>query len=236
MEVLDKMEIENKIIRTDFKYFSIISSIFVALLLISNTLASKLFSIGPLIFTGAILIFPLSYIFGDILTEVYGYQKSRKIIWTGFFSLIFMSLLYWIVGLLPPAPTWNNQQAYLSILGVVPRIVLASILAYWAGEFSNSYVLAKLKVLTNGKHLWIRTISSTIVGEGVDTTLFVLIAFYGQISTGFLFIAILSGYLFKVLYEIIATPITYKIVRFLKKEEGIDVYDSNTKFNPFGIN
>ena len=219
--------------KTNLKYFSIISSMFVAVLLISNTIASKLFFIGPFIFTGAIIIFPLSYIFGDVLTEVYGYTRSRKIIWTGFICLIFMSLVYWLVGLLPPAPGWNNQDAYNSILGIVPRIVFASIVAYFVGEFSNSFVLAKLKILTSGKHLWIRTIGSTIVGEGIDTTLFVTIAFLGVIPSNLLLLAIISGYGFKVIYEVIATPITYVFVRKLKEAEGIDTFDYNTNFNPF---
>jgi hypothetical protein len=209
---------------------------FVAILMISNTVASKLFQIGPLIFTGAVLIFPLSYIFGDILTEVYGYARSRKVIWTGFFALILMSFVYWLVGLLPPAGGWNNQQAYSLILGVVPRIVLASIVGYWLGEFTNSFVLAKMKILTKGKHLWTRTIGSTIVGEGVDTIFFVLIGFYGTVSNFILLAAIISGYLFKVTYEVIATPITYKLVGFLKRKDGIDVYDNSTKFNPFRLN
>jgi len=221
--------------KESFKYYSIVSTLFVATLMISNVVATKLFSLGPLIFTGGILIFPITYIFGDILTEVYGYSRSRKIIWTGFFALIFMSFILWIVGLLPPAPTWQNQEAYLLILGFVPRIVLASLIGYWVGEFANSFVLAKMKLLTKGKHLWTRTISSTIVGEGVDTALFVLIGFYGVISGSILLIAILSGYTFKVAYETVATPLTYKIVRFLKKAEGIDHYDYNTKFSPFSF-
>lgn len=222
--------------KESLKYFNIISILFVATIMISNIVATKLFSLGPLIFTGGILIFPITYIFGDILTEVYGYSRSRKIIWTGFVALIFMSLIFWIVGLLPPAPTWSNQEAYIAILGLVPRIVLASIIGYWVGSFANSFVLAKMKLFTKGKRLWMRTIGSTIVGEGIDTTLFVSIAFYGVVSGGILVLAILSGYAFKVAYEIIATPITYKIVGFLKKEEGIDYYDSNTKFNPFNLN
>ena len=204
------------------KYFSIVSSVFVAVLLISNTVATKLFSLGPFIFTGAIFVFPISYIFGDILVEVYGYSRSRKIIWTGFFALLGMSIVYWIVGLLPPAPGWEHQEAYLAVLGVVPRIVIASIIGFWAGEFSNAFILAKLKILTSGKHLWTRTISSTIVGEGVDTALFTTIGFFGLIPNSILIIAILSGYGFKVVYEIIATPITYRIVRFLKKKEEVD--------------
>ena len=221
--------------KESFKYYSIISTLFVATLMISNVVATKLFSLGPLILTGGILIFPITYIFGDILTEVYGYSRSRRIIWTGFFSLIFMAFIFWIVGLLPSAPTWQNQDAYLLILGLVPRIVLASIIGYWAGEFTNSFVLAKMKLLTKGKHLWARTISSTIAGEGVDTALFVLIGFYGVISGTILLVAILSSYIFKVAYEVAATPITYKIVGFLKKAEGIDHYDYNTKFSPFSF-
>jgi len=217
------------------KYFNIISSIFVSVLLISNTVATKLFSLGPFIFTGAIFVFPISYIFGDILVEVYGYGRSRIIIWTGFIALVGMSIIYWLVGLLPPAPGWENQEAYLAIFGVVPRIVIASIIGYWAGEFSNSYVLAKLKVLTKGKWLWSRTISSTIVGQGVDTVLFTFIGFFGLIPNSILITAIISGYVFKVIYEIIATPITYKIVKFLKKKEEIDHYDYETNFNPFKI-
>ena len=222
--------------KESLKYFSIISTLFVATIMISNTVATKLFSLGPLIFTGGVLIFPITYIFGDILTEVYGYSRSRKIIWTGFVALIFMSLIYWIVGLLPPAPTWPNQEAYVAVLGLVPRIVLASIIGYWAGSFCNSFVMAKMKLRTKGKHLWTRTIGSTIVGECVDTALFVSIAFYGVVSGGILVLAIISGYTFKVAYEIIATPITYKIVGFLKKAEGIDIYDTNTKFSPFNLN
>jgi queuosine precursor transporter len=217
------------------KYFSIISSIFVAVLLISNTIATKLFSLGPFIFTGAIFVFPISYIFGDILVEVYGYSRSRRIIWTGFFILIGMSIIYWLVGLLPPAPGWENQDAYVAILGVVPRIVFASIIGFWAGEFSNSFIMAKMKILTQGKHLWSRTIGSTIFGQGVDTVLFTTIGFFGLIPNAVLITAILSGYGFKVIYEAIATPITYKIVRFLKKKENIDPFDHKTNFNPFKL-
>ncbi len=218
---------------TQLKYFSIVSSLFVATLLISNTVATKLFTIGPFIFTGGILVFPLSYIFGDVLTEVYGYARSRTIIWTGFLCLILMSLVYYIIGLLPAAAGWNNQAAYESILGIVPRITLASIIGYWAGEFSNSYVLAKMKIWTSGRYLWLRTIGSTIVGECLDTTFFVFLAFAGVLPSSTLVIAAVSGYLFKVLYEIVATPITYKLVAFLKKREGVDHFDHQTDFNPF---
>ena len=217
------------------KHFNFISSMFVALIMISNIVATKLISIGPFIYSGAIIIFPITYIFGDILTEVYGYSRSRRIIWNGFFALIFMSFVFWLVEMLPSAPFWQHQEAYKAILGFVPRIVFASILGYFAGEFSNSYVLSKLKILTKGRHLWVRTISSTILGEGVDTIIFATVAFYGIIPGIALVTAIILGYLFKVIYEVAATPITYRIVKYLKRSEGIDYYDYGTKYNPFKI-
>ena len=217
------------------KYFLYIAILFVAILMISNTVATKLFQLGPFFFTGAIMIFPISYIFSDILTEVYGYRASRKIIWAGFASIIVMSIVYYLVQLLPPAPFWPNQQAYEVILGLVPRIVLGSIVGYFAGEFSNSYVLSKLKIWTKGKHLWARTISSTIIGEGVDTILFGTIAFAGTIPWNNLILVIISGYIAKVLIEILFTPITYIIVKKLKHLEGIDVYDYGVDYNPFRL-
>ena len=187
------------------------------------------------VFSGAIFVFPISYIFGDILTEVYGYRASRKIIWTGFTSLILMTFCYWLVGMLPAASFWPNQGAYEAILGAVPRIVLASMIAYFAGEFSNSFVLSKMKVWMDGRHLWMRTIGSTIVGEGVDSIIFASVAFYGTMPFGALVSLILSIYIFKVLYEILATPLTYFIVNKLKKAEGIDVYDRGISYNPFNF-
>lgn len=217
-------------------YFSIVSSFFVAFLLISNIVATKLISLGPFIFTGGIIVFPITYIFGDVLTEVYGYVRSRQIIWTGFFSLILMSIILWIVSVMPAAPTWTNQEAYNTVLGVIPRIALASIIGFWVGEFANSYVLAKLKVLTKGSYLWLRTISSTIVGEGIDTFLFVIIGFSGTVPLMILITAAVSSYIFKVFYELIATPLTYRVVAFLKKKERCDIVDAKTNFNPFKIN
>lgn len=219
--------------KTHGKYFLYIAMLFVAVLMISNTAAAKLIQIGPFIFSGAIFIFPISYIFGDILTEVYGYRATRKIIWSGFAALILMSLAYVFVQYLPAASFWTGQEAYVTILGLVPRIVLGSIVAFFVGEFCNSFVLSKMKVWMNGKSLWMRTIGSTIVGEGVDTIVFVLIAFSGTIPAIALFTVIWSGYLFKVLYEVIATPITYLIVGKLKRAEGIDVYDKRIDYNPF---
>ncbi len=203
--------------------------------MISNTVAVKLFQLGPFFFAGAIMIFPISYVFGDILTEVYGYRASRRIIWAGFISVMAMSIVYYLVQLLPPAPFWPDQKAYESILGMVPRIVLGSIVGYFVGEFSNSYILSKLKIKTNGRHLWVRTISSTIVGEALDTTLFVTIAFGGLIPWNNLFSIMISGYVAKVLIEVLLTPVTYAVVKKLKQLEGIDVYDRGVNYNPFSV-
>ena len=203
--------------------------------MVSNTVAVKLIQVGPFVFTGAIFIFPISYIFGDILTEVYGYRATRIVIWSGFIALIGMSIVYASVAGIPAAPFWPNQSAYEHILGVVPRVVLASIIAYFAGEFANSYVLSRMKVRMGGRHLWMRTIGSTIVGEGVDTALFITIVFFGTIQEGQIVGLIISGYLFKVLYEVVATPLTYFIVRKLKVYEGVEVYDRDIRYNPFDL-
>jgi len=232
----DFMETEPKLdISRRSKYFIYIAIVFVAVLMISNTTASKIIQLGPFVVSGAIFVFPISYIFGDILTEVYGYRASRKIIWSGFAALIFMSFWYWFIQILPAASFWPNQEAYEAILGAVPRITLASIVAYFAGEFSNSFVLSKMKVLMNGKHLWMRTIGSTLVGEGVDSLIFISIAFGGTMPISSLLTIIGSIYLLKVLYEVIATPLTYAIVIKLKRVEGIDVYDRGINYNPFII-
>lgn len=217
------------------KYFIYIAILFVAVLMVSNTVGTKIIQLGSLTLAGAIFVFPISYIFGDILTEVYGYRASRKIIWSGFGALIFMVLAYWFVQILPPAPFWQNQSAYEAILGGVPRIVLGSILAYFAGEFCNSYVLSRMKVRMNGRRLWARTIGSTIIGEGVDSVIFGVVAFAGLIPNHNLLVLIASGYLVKVLYEVAATPLTYIIVNKLKKAEGIDVYDRGIDYNPFAL-
>lgn len=213
--------------------FLYIAICFVTILLISNTVAVKIVQIGQFSLTGATFIFPISYIFGDILTEVYGYKASRKVIWAGFLALVFMSLIYWLVQLLPAASFWNNQQAYEIILGAAPRIALASIVGYFTGEFSNSYVLSKMKIWTSGKYLWARTIGSTVVGEAVDSFLFIIIAFIGIIPFSGLVAMVLSIYIIKVVYEILITPVTYLIVRKLKHFEGMDVYDRGVNYNPF---
>lgn len=217
------------------KYLAVITGLFVAVLIISNIASTKISQIGWLVLDAGTILFPLSYIFGDILTEVYGYKKARQVIWTGFFSLILMSVVFFIVGLLPSAEGWTNQSAYDLILGVVPRIAIASMIAYFAGEFSNSFTLAKMKIFTDGKMLWARTIGSTIIGQAVDTLLFTIIAFYGVLPFDVFIALIVSNYVFKVGVEILFTPMTYKIVGFLKKHEQLDTYDYKTDFSPFKL-
>jgi len=216
-----------------YKYLNAISVFFVAVLLISNVASSKIVDLKWFVFDAGTLLFPLSYIFGDILTEVYGYKKSKSVIWLGFISIFVMAVVFMVVGALPAASDWNNQDAYNKILGLTPRIVLASLIAYFCGSFLNSFVLAKLKVATKGKFLWVRTISSTIIGEGVDSFIFVIIAFFGILPTSLLITIIISNYLFKTAVEILFTPITYRVVAFLKKREHEDYYDQQTNFNPF---
>ena len=216
-----------------YKYFDIIVGLFVAVLLISNVASTKILELWKFTFDGGTLLFPLSYIFNDVLTEVYGYRQSRRVIWTGFAAAALMSVVFYLVGELRPAPDWTAQDAYMAILGQTPRIVIASLIAYFAGEFSNSYTLAKMKVATQGRWLWMRTIGATIVGEFVDTGLFVMVAFYGVLPTSLLISVTVSNYIFKVGFEVLATPITYRVVNFLKKTEQEDYYDRQTNFNPF---
>lgn len=218
-----------------YRYFDLITGLFVAVLLISNIASSKIVQIWKFTFDGGTILFPLSYIFGDILTEVYGYRKSRRVIWIGFFCALLMSLTLGLIGLIKPASGWEFQEAYMRILGQTPRIVTASLIAYFAGEFSNSYVLAKMKILTKGKWLFIRTIGSTIVGEGIDTIIFVIIAFLGVYANSLVLLIIISNYVFKVSLEIIFTPLTYKIVGFLKRTEKVNWFDYKTNFNPFSF-
>lgn len=233
------MTIENNInkelMQKNYKYLGAISVFFVSILLISNVASTKILDFGYFTFDGGTLLFPLSYIFGDILTEVYGYKRARGVIWLGFFMALLMSIIFIIVGKLPPAADWGNQAAYDAILGLTPRIVIASLVAYFFGEFSNSFILAKMKIWTKGKWLWTRTIGSTLVGELVDSSLFILIAFWGIFPNSLLFTLIVSNYIFKTAVEVLFTPATYKIVKFLKREEQEDYYDKNTNFNPFAI-
>jgi uncharacterized integral membrane protein (TIGR00697 family) len=218
-----------------YRYFDLITALFVAVLLISNVASSKILRLGPFTFDGGTLLFPISYIFGDILTEVYGYRRSRRVIWTGFGCAGLMAGVFALVGALPPADGWQYQDAYEAILGSTPRIVLGSLIAYFAGEFSNSYTLAKMKILTQGRWLWTRTIGSTLVGEAVDTVLFVTIAFAGTLPWPLFWSIVLSNYVFKVGLEAAMTPVTYQVTSFLKRTEQEDVYDTDTDFNPFKI-
>jgi uncharacterized integral membrane protein (TIGR00697 family) len=214
-------------------WFLIITALFVTCLLTANIIAVKRATFAGFTVPAGLVIFPLSYIFGDVLTEVYGFRRARLAIWLGFFCNLLMVAAIWAGGLLAPAPGWNDQAAYQSILGFTPRLLLASFIAYLIGEFCNSFVLAKLKVATGGRHLWLRTISSTIIGEGLDTLIFILVAFSGL---GFALGAIiLSQWLLKVAYEVLATPLTYAIVGFLKRREGLDHFDRDTRFNPLGL-
>jgi len=218
-----------------YRYFDLIMAAFVAVLLISNIASSKILDLGPFTFDGGTLLFPISYLFGDILTEVYGYRKSRRVIWAGFGSAALMAGVLALVGALPPAQGWDHQPAYRAILGATPRIVAGSLIAYFCGEFSNSFTLARMKVLTQGRWLWTRTIGSTLVGEGVDTLLFVAIAFAGTLPWELFWSVALSNYVFKVGLEALMTPATYRVIAFLKRAEQEDVYDIDTNFNPFRL-
>lgn len=224
-------------VQRNYKYLDIITGCFVAVLLISNTVSVKPVRLWLFTYDGGTLLFPLSYIFGDILTEVYGYARSRRVIWLGFGLALLMAVVYIIVGRLPGAGDWPFQKDYQNILGLAPRIVAASLIAYFSGEFSNSFVLAKMKILTKGRWLWTRTIGSTLVGELVDTLLFVIIAFLGApgYPTTMLAAIVVSNYIFKVGVEVAFTPVTYGVVRFLKRRENEDYYDYQTDFNPFRL-
>jgi queuosine precursor transporter len=222
--------------RDGFRYFDFVMAAFVAILLLSNVIgAAKLASLWGYTFGAGILFFPLGYVIGDVLTEVYGYARARRCIWAGFVALIFMAFMSWVVVSLPPAEGWTNQPAYDAVFGQVPRIVFASIVAFWAGEFVNSIVLAKLKVLTQGRYLWTRTISSTVFGQGVDSMLFYPLAFWGASgwSNEAVLTVMVTNWGLKVLWEVVLTPVTYAVVGYLKRKEGVDIYDDQTNFTPF---
>ena len=191
---------------------------------------------GPLKFGAGILFFPISYVIGDVLTEVYGYARARRCIWAGFGAMLFMAFMSFVVVALPPAPDWTGQAAYEQVFGQVPRIVFASICAFWVGEFVNSYVLARMKVWTKGRHLWTRTIGSTIAGEGIDSLIFYPLAFWGAGGwTHMLVLTVMvTNWAIKVGWEVLLTPVTYAVVGFLKRSEGVDVFDRDTNFSPFG--
>jgi queuosine precursor transporter len=225
-----------------FRHFELLVNVFVVVLLISNLVAQKIVPIGPFHFfgreftfhvSGAQALFPITYIFGDVFTEVYGYKGSRRAIWIGFFASVLMALMATFVVLLPADPTWANQKAFEAVFYQVPRAIAASLIAYWCGEFTNSYTLAKMKLWTGGKMLWSRTIGSTVAGQLVDTIVVVIVLFAGSRTWPEIGNLIISGYLFKVIYEATMTPVTYLVVNGLKRAEGIDVFDKDTDFNPF---
>ncbi len=224
-----------------FRYFDFMMAAFVAVLLLSNVIGAGKRAVIDLPFVGmwpfgaGLLFFPVSYVIGDVLTEVYGYGRARRCIWAGFGAMLFMVGMTWVVLALPPDAGWTGQAAYESVFGQVPRIVLASICAFWAGEFANSLVLAKMKLWTRGRHLWTRTIGSTVVGQGVDSLIFYPLAFLGAPDwpAHAMLLVMLSQFVLKVTWEVLLTPFTYLLVGFLKRREGVDVYDANTDFSPF---
>jgi hypothetical protein len=213
-------------------WFVISVAIFITCLITANITAVKLVNVWGFVLPAGIIIFPISYIFGDILTEVYGYRQARRVIWLGFLCNLIAVVTIWVGQILPPASFWSGQAAYERILGYTPRLLLASFLAYLLGEFTNAFVLAKMKIATKGRWLWSRTIGSTLVGEGLDSLVFITIAFIGEIPMPELASAIVTQWLAKSAYEAAVTPLTYVAVNFLKRSEGIDVYDDDTQFNP----
>jgi uncharacterized integral membrane protein (TIGR00697 family) len=215
--------------------FLLIAVAFVTCLIVSNITAVKLITVGDFILPGAIIIFPITYIIGDVLTEVYGYAKARRVIWLGFLANIFAVATFAVVGVLPAAGFWGAQEAYDTILGATPRILGASLIAYLVGEFANAYVLARLKVATEGRFLWLRTIGSTVVGQSLDSAIFIVIAFSGILPTSVLIMTIAVQAVAKTAYEALATPLTYLVVGWLKRAEGIDTYDRDIRFNPFAL-
>ncbi len=215
--------------------FVVLTTLFVTTLLVSNVIAGKLISVFGAVLPAAVVLFPITYIFGDVLTEVYGFRQTRLVLWLGFTANVFMALVFMLVVTLPHPAFWPHQDAYATVLGMTPRIVVASLLAYFAGEFSNSTVLSVMKKLTHGRWLWTRTIGSTVVGEGVDTLIFIAVAFYGSVPAVTLLNMILAQYAWKVIYEVLATPVTYAVVRRVKRVENVDVYDWGVKYNPFSL-
>ncbi len=216
-------------------WFVLVAALFVTALITANIIAVKIIVLSGVVLTAAIIIFPLSYVFGDVLTEVYGYRRARKVIWLGFLCNALTVAAVWVTQVLPPAPFWDGQGAYERILGSSPRILGASFVAYLAGEFVNSFVLAKMKIATKGRWLWMRTIGSTLAGQGIDSVIFMTLAFAGTIPATGLGLAIVNQWLAKSAYEALITPVTYRVVGFLKRVEGMDTYDYNTRFSPFTL-
>jgi len=227
----------------NFRYYDLAVHAFVVVLLVSNLVAQKICAIGPFtiggvtlgpfLLSGAQILFPITYIFGDIFVEVYGYGASRRAIWIGFFSAALLAVMALITTSLPAAPEWKNQDAFEKVFGFVPRVLIASLVAYWCGEFANAFVMSKMKLLTKGKHLWTRTIGSTVVGQFVDTVVVIFVIFVGVYDLGTMLNLIFTGYFAKVIYEATATPLTYLVVNTLKRAEGVDVFDEGVNFNPF---
>lgn len=216
-----------------FRYLDLLTTAFVVILLVSNLLAQKICLIGGFAVSGAILLFPITYIFGDIFTEVYGFAASRRAIWMGFFATLLLYLMSAVTIALPAAPGWRNQQAFTTVFGFIPRILAASLVAFWAGEFANSYVMARMKLLTSGRALWSRTIGSTLVGQAVDTALVISLTFAGTVPAAIILNMIATGYLLKVAYEVLATPLTYLVINTLKRAEASDPLELNESFSPF---
>ena len=220
--------------RRHFRYFDYVMAAFVAILLLSNLIgAAKLATLGGFTFGAGIMFFPISYVIGDVLTEVYGYANARRCVWAGFAALLFMAFMSWVVVALPPAAGWDGQAAYESVFGSTWRIVAASLIAFWAGEFVNSFVLAKMKILTGGRNLWMRTIGSTVFGQAVDSAIFYPIAFLGIWSQQQVLTVMVTNWFLKVVWEALLTPVTYAVVGWLKRREGVDVFDEGTDFSPF---
>jgi len=217
-----------------YRFVSVVA-LFITCLITANIISVKLIDVAGLVVPAGVLVFPISYIAGDVLTEVYGYEQARRVIWLGFLCNLLVVVAVWLAGLFPPAPFWKAQGAYERILGYTPRLLGASFLGYLVGEFLNAYVMAKMKVLTEGKWLWTRTIGSTLAGQGLDSAVFILLAFAGTIPVAALASAVVTQWLVKSCYETAATPLTYKVVRFLKAREGLDPFDREIRFNPLVI-
>ncbi|HET9015220.1 MAG TPA: queuosine precursor transporter [Thermomicrobiaceae bacterium] len=216
--------------------FVLIAALFVTALITANIVAVKLVDVGGLVVpAGTVTLFPLSYLFGDVLTEVYGFRRARLVIWLGFLCNLIAVLAIYVTMILPAASFWHGQAAYEQILGYTPRLLVGSFAAYLVGEFANSFILAKLKILTRGRWLWTRTIGSTLVGEGLDSLIFITIAFVGTVTTGELVQTMVTAWLLKSAYEVAATPLTYAVVGYLKRSEGVDVYDYTTNFSPLRL-
>ncbi|MBO4459037.1 MAG: queuosine precursor transporter [Clostridiales bacterium] len=214
------------------RLFMLIGIVFVACLLLSNLIAGKMWAVTEdITLPAAVILFPVTYILGDVFTEVYGFRKARLIIWAGFAASFFAVIIYLITIALPHPGYWEGQEAYATVMGTTPRVAIASFAGYLFGEFSNSMILSRLKVVTGGRKLWLRTIGSTLIGEGFDSVIFIMISFWGTMENSVVLKMILFQYLFKVCYEILFTPVTYAVVKFIKKKEGIDTFDNDIKYN-----